>query len=497
MGVIKFRLTPSDLPGRFPDLRKAYMTGLDRTPGRMSVELRPGQMICHREFPESGRLHVPWAIEGFGAPIVGTATLPERVEPYDLAVELARGKLNDVRNQAADWKQLGLRTPEEFEQSLHESQRAFARAATTQGNAEESARAAQRSLMASHTAADQLMAAYTEQVLQSRMSFTSRLPTWLGCSLVEENPRHAPWAPTLVECSNAARVGGSWALFALEQGQYRWDRFDTQLAWCRKRRLRPMAGPLLEFRAASLPDWLWLWEGDFDAISGLVVDLVRNTLTRYRGKVPVWQVVHRPASGDILGLSEEEQVRLTAKALQVAREADPKAQLVIGCDRPWAEWMGGSSFQLGPLHLADELSRAELGLAGISLEIAPGYGTPGSHLRDLLDFSRLLDLYALLNLPLHISLVIPSSAERDPRADETAQVEPSQWPSAPTETMQADWAERWVALAVAKPFVQSVTWMQATDSSPHLYAHGGLFRADNSPKPIVERLKAFRKTYLE
>src|SRR5439155_1391811 len=104
-----------------------------------------------------------------------------------------------------------------------------------------------RSLVASHTAADQLIAAYTEQVLQSRMSFAPRLSTWLGCSLVEENPRHAPWAPALVECSNCARVGGSWALFAIEQGQYRWDKFDTQLAWCRKRRLRPMAGPVLSW----------------------------------------------------------------------------------------------------------------------------------------------------------------------------------------------------------------------------------------------------------
>src|SRR5436305_1905372 len=84
MGVIKFRVTPPELVSRFPDLRKAYMTGLDRTPGRMSVELRPpGLLICHREFPESGRLHIPWPVEGFGAPVIGTATLAEREEPYE------------------------------------------------------------------------------------------------------------------------------------------------------------------------------------------------------------------------------------------------------------------------------------------------------------------------------------------------------------------------------------------------------------------------------
>ncbi len=36
-------------------------------------------------------------------PLVGTATLAERPAPYMLAVELARGKLNDIRNQLSDW----------------------------------------------------------------------------------------------------------------------------------------------------------------------------------------------------------------------------------------------------------------------------------------------------------------------------------------------------------------------------------------------------------
>jgi Glycosyl hydrolase family 10 len=497
MGVIRFRLTPPDLANRFPDLRKAYMTGLDRTPGRMSVEVRvPGLLVCHREFPESGRLHIPWPVEGYGAPIVGTATLAERDEPYELAVELARGKLNEVRNQAADWKQVGLQATPAIELALHEAQKAFAHAATAQADPVDAAAAAQRSLTASHSAAEQLIVAYTDQVLNSRLGFSEKLPTWLACGL-EGHPKRATWSAQLLEAVNAARIGCTWARFAVEQGQYQWDLFDAQLAWCRRRRLTTIGGPLLEFRASALPDWLWLWEGDFEAIQGLVTDLVRQIVSRYRGKVPIWNVVHRAASGDILGLSEEEQVRLTAQAIQVARQADAQAQLIVEFDRPWAEWMGTSPFQFGPLHLADELARADLGLAGIGLEIAPGFSGTGSHIRDLLDFSRLLDLYALLNLPIHVSLVIPSSAEPDLRAEEATKVEVDQWPRPPDEQLQAEWAARWVALAVAKPFVRSVTWLQACDANPHLYPYGGLFRADETPKPVFERLKAFRSTYLE
>ncbi len=158
--------------------------------------------------------------------------------------------------------------------------------------------------------------------------------------------------------------------------------------------------------------------------------------------------------------------------------------------------MGGSPFQLGPLHLADYLVRADLGLAGIALEVAPGYSNPGSHIRDLFDFSKLLDLYALLNLPLYIWLTLPSALGPDPLSDPSVRVETDQWPSPPDDSLQANWAARWIALAVAKPFVRSVSWTQPSDASPHLFPHGGLLRPDQSPKPLVGWLKSFRKEIL-
>ena len=130
MGVLKFQLTSPDLSSRLTELRKAYVTGLDRTPSRLGIEFRHGQMICHRDNNESGRLYIPWPIEGCGTPIVGTATLSERNEPYPLAVELARGRLHELRNQLADWKQMGLRVPAEFDGLMDQAHRAFVKAAT-------------------------------------------------------------------------------------------------------------------------------------------------------------------------------------------------------------------------------------------------------------------------------------------------------------------------------------------------------------------------------
>ena len=77
-----------------------------------------------------------------------------------------------------------------------------------------------------------------------------------------------------------------------------------------------------------------------------------------------------------------------------------------------------------------------------------------------------------------------------------APVETSQWPSPPSESYQRDWASSWVALATAKPFVRSVTWRHATDAGAQLFPNSGLFRADGSPKPVVEWLTNFREAYL-
>ena len=497
MGVLKFRITPPDpsAPGRLPDLRKAYMTGLDRTPERLSVDLRPGMMICHRESPESGRLSVPWTVEGFGSPVLATATLAERTEPYDLAVELARGELNDVRNQAADWVQMGLKAPPELEPLLAKARRAFARAATARDEPVAASARAQESLAWTLRAGRILAVAYTKQVLTRRLEGGARLPTQVAVGL-DGAPKSASWAHALPEAINAARVRCAWSQLEPAEGQFRWEEPDDQVAWCRKRKLAVAAGPLLEFRPGALPDWLWLWEGDFDSISGMVADMVRQVVGRYKGKVATWHVVGRPASGEVLGMGEDEQIRLAAKAFQVARQVDPQAQFVVDLDRPWAEWMGSSPFRLGPLHLADSLARAELGLSGVGLEVAPGFSPPGSHMRDLFDFSRLLDLYALLNLPLHVGLVAPSSALDDPRADKDARVDLSQWPAPPDEASQREWIADWFAMAAAKPFVKSVTWLQAGDAQPHLYPHGGLFRPDGSAKPAFAWLKSFRQTYL-
>ena len=491
MGVMKFRLPPSGYSEA--DLQRAYVTGPDRTPTPGHVDLRGGTMLIRRNANESGRVVLPWQVEGSGIPILNTATLSERFEPYELLVELARGTLNDVQNQVADWQQVGLAISQNLKLHLHEARHAFARAATTRDQPEVVQPAAQASIRYAVKAGRLLVESYVSQLLERRQEHGRRLQTLLSIDL-DGPPKTKPWSAQTLEVINSARVHCSWAALVPDSGRYRWEVSDAQLHWARKRHLTPTAGPLIDMRPGALPDWLWLWQGDYEEITTQAIDLVRHALGRYRGKVAVWHLVHRPASHEVLGLSEEEQVRLTARIVQVARQIDPDVQLVVDFDRPWADWMATSSYQLGPLHLADSLARADLGLSGVGIEIAPTYTPWGSPLRELFDFSRLLDLFALVNLPVHVSFAFPSDVPAPLPGQ--PEVEARQWPRPPDEALQREWASQWVSLAVAKPFVRSVHWLEPSDASPRLYPASGLFRANHTPKPVFQWLREFRKQVL-
>ncbi len=497
MGLLKFKLT-SPAPDSFSwEPRKAYVTGLDRTPSRVQVETRTEapQLLVHRDTAESGRLFIPWKVDGQGMPMVGTATLSERGDTYELAVELARGKLNDVRNQLADWRQMGLRSSEELQKLVEQAQKAFFKAATSRQDPAQAFQSAQQSIALSYAAGQKLIEAYVSQVLQNRLAGGAKLPSQLAIQLTDE-PGALGDQIGLTQAFNAVQIACTWKSIAPTENKLNFDLIDRQLAWAQRNRMAVQAGPLIDLHPQSLPDWLYLWQGDFDSIQTQVLEYVRLILSRYKGKISTWHLVHRPATTDLLGLSEEEQIRLTARVLQLARQVDPGAQALIDLDRPWAEWMNSSPFQLGPLHLADYLARAELGMVGVGVEIAPGYSAPGSHIRDLLDFSKLLDLYSLLNFPLYITFAFPSSAAADPQANPNVRVELTQHATPPSPAYQEVVAAQWIALAIAKPFVRSVAWRQLDDSTPHLYPNAGLLDAKRSPKPILNWFKQFRSQLL-
>jgi hypothetical protein len=131
MGVMRFLVQP---PGRVDQraAERAYLAGPDKVAWHCRVKAAPNAVVIERATSDSGTLHIPWHVEGYGEVVLSTGTLAERAAPYQLAVELARGQVNQVRCQTADWQTMGLAVPDQAADRLRDAIRQFARAATSQ-----------------------------------------------------------------------------------------------------------------------------------------------------------------------------------------------------------------------------------------------------------------------------------------------------------------------------------------------------------------------------
>jgi hypothetical protein len=138
-----------------------------------------------------------------------------------------------------------------------------------------------------------------------------------------------------------------------------------------------------------------------------------------------------------------------------------------------------------------------LKLNALDLEIVMGVHPRGSYCRDLLETSRLLDLFTLLGLPLQVTLGYPSAGTTDPQADSDLSAGAGHWRTGFSPEAQADWAAVFADLALCKPYVRAVQWVHALDGEPHLFPHCGLIDGEGNVKPVVERLRKLRDEHLK
>jgi hypothetical protein len=491
MGLMRFLVTP---PERLTDevAQQAYVSGVDRATWETRATIDGGELVLQRAVSDSGNLYLPWPIEGRGWLTLSTGSLVEQAQPYLLPLELARGTVSQLRNQLADWQMIGLIPPEGIAAKVAEAVRCLSQAVVRQDAPPAAAQLSEAAIRIALDASDAVTAAYVEQALTARSRGGGKINTMLAGDLGNA-PLDDATAGQFLAAFNAANVPVGWREVEAVEGRFAWAVADAQIEWCRARGLKVCAGPLVQLDHRGLPDWLCLWEGDFDSVLAFVTEFVRSTVIRYRGKIDVWQCASRINTAEVLKLTEEEKLRLAARTMELVHSLDPKAATVVSFDQPWAEYMARRDTDFPPLHLADALIRAGLDLRGLVLEVNVGYHPGGTLPRTLLEFSRQLDYWSMLGLPLAISLTAPSAGDADPLAARATRVSPGTWN---VKTQQA-WIARYLPLILAKSYVQGVLWSQLRDDQPHDFPHGGLFDRQGRPKPALRTLASIRQAFLK
>ena len=496
MGTMSFLLPSRMTSADVRELEWACVAGgPDVMPWPTRVQVGAGRLTLHREeVDESGCLLIPWDINGVGRLLGSSATLIERENPYQLQIELARGKANQLRGQAAEWRAGGMEVPEKLDAQIREAVQAFGRA-VTQVPTPESESQAEKALSRTYSAAENLTRTYVGQVFQARHQRQARLDTTLSCraggSLLHESGARA-----LRQVCNNLTVPFTWSRICPLEGSFDWEEADALVKWAEAQQLPITAGPLLDFSSSQLPDWLWKCDRDLPRLTQFMCEYVATTVRRYRDRIRCWHLTAASNCASVLSLAEDELLWLTVRLAEAARQVDATLQIVIGLAQPWGEYMALEDRTHSPFIFADTLIRSGLNLKALDLEIVMGVTPRGSYCRDLLETSRLLDLYTILGIPLHVTLGYPSDGATDPRADPDYRIAAGHWRDGYTPQVQAEWGASLVALALCKPAVQAVTWAHLSDAEPHQFPHCGLLDSAGRPKPIVQALQPLRAAHL-
>lgn len=494
MGVMRF-LVPRRTRVAASAAARAYLAGIDEIPWQTRVRWNGDELVVERAEFDSGNFFIPYAVEGHGELVLSTGSLMERGRPYHLQVELARGTLNRLRNQVALWESMGVQVPAKLGACLAAAHEHLSRATTCQHERDEAAKQADLAIQAALDGIWLLNDAYVAQALAARHQQTGKLGTLLGVNLGGALPAD-PMARQLTAAFNTVQVPLSWRDIEAREGTRDWTLCDQQIEWCRASELKICGGPLLAIDKWSLPDWMYLWgEADMESFRSCVAEHIQAVVSRYQGKVQLWLCAARLNVENDFGHGEDERLRLAVLAIERIRRYDPRSPIVLAIDQPWGSFMSRKEYDLSPLHFADALVRADLGLAGIGLEINFGYAPGGSEPRDPIEFGRQIDRWSTLGLPLLVTLVVASASCPDPQARRSDQVV-AYAPDELSAATQRAWCEQYLPVLLAKQPVQGIIWNQLSDSQPHALAHGGLFDEKDEPKPIVEVLEKLRREHL-
>ncbi|HMP01475.1 MAG TPA: hypothetical protein PKD86_10765 [Gemmatales bacterium] len=500
--MVNLRLPSTLAPDASKALEPSYFLGLpDYMPWQTAITVSHGQMTAEKEVPESGCLCVPWTL----APsdnglrtwpasqplMLTTATLVERDQSYRLLVELARGKVNQLRNQAADWQTGGLELPPELDDAIREASKAFARSVCEREAADRADELAAAALQFALKTGDELVATYVSQVLAARLARTPKLPAHVSCTVASPiiNPDHIR---ELASSFSLLRLPLPWGQVEATMGEYRWEAFDALLAWAKLVGMPFEIGPLFDMAPNMLPPWLPEVLGDPQRMAGQMLDFLEAALMRYRNDARGWLLTAGSNDPTTLELDDEEALTLNAQLLTSAEQINPTGEYAIALAQPWGEAVAQGYRAISPFVFADALLRSRIRMSYLELEVQVGSAVRGSQPRDRLDLSRLLDLYALLAVPIHVNLGMPSSADADPHAEAAYAVNPGAWDA----DIQARFADDAGVLVLCKPYVTGLHWSHWCDAHPHVFPHSGLVDAEGQIKPALAMLRSMRQSYL-
>ena len=312
-----------------------------------------------------------------------------------------------------------------------------------------------------------------------------------GC-LADPCERRQKYITTLLGAADFVTVPLSWLAVEAKEQQYDFEMIDDWVELLTRHKTPVKMSPLLAFGQDHIPNWVYLWENDYDTLRQLIQKYLKQILDRYGRFVRVWDVVSGIHADNPFNLSFEQVMELTRIAVTAVRQLSPDSTTVLELVAPWGEYFARNPRTIPPLLYAAMCLQSGVNFDAVGLQFRFGADREGPRVRDMMQISSMLDRFANLGKPIHVTAAqVPSDL---PLSSAAASPNPGggQWHQPWTEQTQALWLRDFLAVALSKPFVEAVTWQGLTDSEEGDIPYGGLVRQDMTEKLACKQWRDFR-----
>ncbi len=493
--MLRFAVYQDGKPVDSANLSGAYLVGTDNVPVRAEIEFADGEIRCKKRATGPAALAILWRNDDGDTIVHETTRLPERDKPYVLQLELLRGRLMRLAQKREDWGLHDFEGTADISAKIDKARDFLVKALTADGPAEAAA-AADEGLVLAVQASEELTRFHADIFLNRRRQVAGFPRRMLG-GRVDTSSTNEKYRKHLSEAFEYLTLPFTWKRLEPKEKEINWGPFDKWVDWSTTHRIPIRGCDLVAFNEKSIPDWLYIWEHDFDAVRDLVQNHVQRVIERYGQYIQVWDVISGVHTNDCFSFNFEQIMELTRLSAAVGKKLAPRGTVVVDIVSPWGEYYSGNQRSIPPMLYAEMVMQSGVNFDAFGLQCCFGVAREGLYVRDTFQISSLLDRFACLGKPVHLTSVqVPS----DITADETdawggkhSIEDGGQWQTPWSENTQRAWLRSVYDIAMSKPFVEAITWRDFSESNGHYLPHGGLLRKDETPKPAFKELIAIRK----
>ncbi len=486
--MLRFVVHPPEKLRSLGDLAGAHLIGNEGIPVRGEITCDGNEIRCTSRTQDPFALSLLWPVEDFGSVQLETTRLPPREAPYLLNLELARHRLMRITVKREEWGLFDYHGMEEIGAQLDSARDLFIAALGQLDDPVRAGELADQALRQSMLGGERMAQFHADIFLGRRQQNGGFSRGFLGVAVSPACPATA--LAGVRDLVDFVRVPFVWRDVQPTEHETRFERTDAWIRACHDAKLMVRGGPLLRFGVQFVPDWMYIWEKDFDTVVDYAKAHVQRCVKRHADKVAGWVVASGLHVDNAFSFTFEQIMEITRAASMTAREHAPRAQLVLDLTQLWGEYSAHNQRAIPPMLFADMAVQGGIPFDAFGLQFLFGLGSDGFHLRDLLQISSMIDRVANLGKPLHVTAVaVPSTNEPGGGPGNQG----GQWRVPWSTQTQAEWLCEFCEIALSKPYVESVCFQSLADDNDCPVATGGLLDPDHAPKPACERLHALAK----